>query len=92
MSACELSIYTPDTTQHQGTYCIVAVVQLLSLVQLLATPWTVAPLSSTIPISSTIPWSLLKFMSFESVMPSNHLIFTTVCKNDGEISQTSNGL
>ena len=35
------------------------------------TPWTVARHA---PLSSTISWSLLKFMSIESVMPSNHLI------------------
>ena len=47
------------------------VVQSLSLVRLFATPWTAA---RQIPVSSTISWSLLKFMSVESVMPSNHLI------------------
>ena len=35
------------------------------------TPWTVARHA---PLSSTISWSLLKFMSIESVKPSNHLI------------------
>ena len=35
------------------------------------TPWTVA---CHAPLSSTISWSLLKFMSIESVRPSNHLI------------------
>ena len=35
------------------------------------TPWTVA---CQAPLSSTVSWNLLKFMSFESVMPSNHLI------------------
>ena len=35
------------------------------------TPWTVARHA---PLSSTISWSLFKFMSIESVMPSNHLI------------------
>ena len=35
------------------------------------TSWTVA---CHAPLSSTISWSLLKFMSIESVMPSNHLI------------------
>ena len=35
------------------------------------TPWTVAHQAS---LSFTIPWSLLKLMSIESVMPSNHLI------------------
>ena len=35
------------------------------------TPWTTAHWA---PQSSVISWSLLKFMSTESVMPSNHLI------------------
>ena len=35
------------------------------------TPWTVAHQAS---LSITISWSLLKLMSIESVMPSNHLI------------------
>ena len=48
------------------------VVQLLSHVWLFATPWTAAHQAS---LSSTISWNLLKLMSFESVMPSNHLIF-----------------
>ena len=34
-------------------------------------PWTTA---CHTPLSSTISWSLLKFMSIESVMLSNHLI------------------
>ena len=46
-------------------------VQLLSHVRLSATPWTAACLAS---LSFTISWSLLKFMSFESVMPFKHLI------------------
>ena len=36
-----------------------------------ATPWTAARQAS---LSITISWSLLKLMSIESVMPSNHLI------------------
>ena len=47
-------------------------VQLLSHVQLFASPWTAACQAS---LSFTISWSLLKLMSIESVMPSNHLIF-----------------
>ena len=47
------------------------VVQSLSHVQLFATPWT-APHQAS--ISFTISQSLLKLTSFESVMPSNHLI------------------
>ena len=46
-------------------------VQLLSCVQLFATPWA-APHQASLSI--TVFWSLLKFMSIESVMPSNHLI------------------
>ena len=43
----------------------------LSRVQLYATPWTAARQAS---LSITNSWSLLKLMSMESVMPSNHLI------------------
>ena len=46
-------------------------VQLLSCVQLFATPWTAARQAS---MSITNSWTLLKLMSIESVMPSNHLI------------------
>ena len=49
----------------------VGVVQSLNHVWLFSTPWTAARQA---PLSSTVSWSLLKFMSFESVMPSNHLI------------------
>ena len=47
------------------------VVQLLSCVQLFATPWTAAHQTSQ---SFTISRSMVKLMSIESVMPSNHLI------------------
>ena len=50
---------------------VVVVVQSLSHVQLFATPWTAAHQD---PLSFTIFQSLLKFMSVESVMLSNHLI------------------
>ena len=46
-------------------------VQLLSCVRLFVTPWTVACQASQ---SITNSRSLLKLMSIESVMPSNHLI------------------
>ena len=46
-------------------------VQSLSRVWLFVTPWTVAQQAS---LSITNSWSLLKLMSIESVMPSNHLI------------------
>ena len=46
-------------------------VQSLSHVRLFATPWTTARQAS-LPITNSR--SLLKLMSIESVMPSNHLI------------------
>ena len=49
-------------------------VQLLSHVQLFVTPWTAAQ-QAPLPITSYR--SLLKLMSVESVMPSNHL---TLCR------------
>ena len=49
----------------------VVVVQSLSCVQLFATPWTAARQAF---LSFTISRSLLKLMSIESGMPSNHLI------------------
>ena len=47
------------------------VVQSPSHVQLFVTPWTAVHRAS---LSYTIPQSLLKLMSIESVMPSNHLL------------------
>ena len=47
------------------------VVQSLSHDRLFATPWTAASQAS---LSPTIAQSLPKFMSIESVIPSNHLI------------------
>ena len=46
-------------------------VQLCSHVRLFVTPWTAAHHAS---LSITNSWSLLKLMSTESVIPSNHLI------------------
>ena len=50
---------------------IISSVQSLSRVRLFATPWTAARQAS---LSITNPLSLLKVMSIELVMPSNHLI------------------
>ena len=47
------------------------IVQLLSHVWLFATPWIAARQASP---SFSISWSLLKLVSIESVMPSNHLL------------------
>ena len=51
--------------------CLISTVQSLSCVQLFETPWTAARQAS---LSITNSQSLLKLMSIESVMPSNHLI------------------
>ena len=59
-------------TSHIGlgpTLC--TVVQLPSCVLLFETPWTLAHQAS---LSLTISCSLPKFLSIESMMPSNHLI------------------
>ena len=52
-------------------YLYLVAVQLLSCVPLFATAWTAACQAS---LSLTISWSLIKPMSLESVMPSNHFI------------------
>ena len=50
---------------------ILSSVQSLSSIQLFETPWTaVCQASLSFPIS----WTLLKLMSMELVMPSNHLV------------------
>ena len=56
------------TSQETGQF---SSVQSLSRVQLFSTPWAAACQASLSIINS---WSLLKLMSIESVMPSNHLI------------------
>ena len=58
--------------KHLCAWHVVVVFQLLSCVQLFETPWTI---SCQAPLSSTISQSLLRFMTIESVMLSNHLIF-----------------
>ena len=50
---------------------VAVVVQLLGSVRPFATPWTAACQAS---LSFTVSWSLLKFMSLELVILSNHLI------------------
>jgi len=55
----------------QGSNLSVSSVQWLTYVQLFATPWTSAHQAS---LSITNSQSLLKLMSIEPVMPSNHLI------------------
>ena len=50
---------------------VVVVIQSLSHVWLFAIPWTAARQAF---LSFTVSWSLLRLMSIELVMPSNHLI------------------
>ena len=59
--------------QKAGQSDLLSSVQPLSRVQLLATPWTAARQAS---LSITNSRNLLKLMSIESVMPSNHLILS----------------
>ena len=61
-----------DFTLYLKVKGCVVVVQSLSHVRLFVTPWNAACQAS---LSFTSSWSLLKLMSIESVMPSNHLIF-----------------
>ena len=57
---------------HQKSpFCNINSVQPLSCVWLFTIPWTTACQASR---SITKSWSLLKFMSIESVIPSSHLI------------------
>ena len=58
---------------HKEIYCVhgFSSVQSLSRVRLFVTRWTAAHQAS---LSITNSWSLLKIMSLELVMPSNHLI------------------
>ena len=54
-----------------SSFIVTAVVQLLNHVQLFATPWAAAPQA---PLFFTVSQTLLRFMSIELVMLSNHLI------------------
>ena len=62
------SSLTTGSSIGSGCCCFCSVA---SHVQPFATPWTAAHQTS---LTFTISWSLLKLMSIESVMPSNHLI------------------
>ena len=59
------------TNESLTILSVIVVVQLLSRVLHFATPWTAARQSA---LSFTISQSLLKLMSIESVIPSNHLV------------------
>ena len=67
-----LSCWQVRFSRGLSTGLLVAVVQSLRHVLLSLTVWTSARQAS---LSFAISWSLLKLVSIESVMPSNHLIF-----------------
>ena len=62
---------------HKYVVVVVVVVQPLSHVQLFVTSWTAV---CQAPLSFTVCRSLLKSMSIEFVMLSNHLIFISMMK------------
>ena len=65
-------MHTASWSEVSMSDCFWRVVHLLSHVRVFVTPWTVALQAS---LSFTISWSLLKLVSIESMVPSNHLIF-----------------
>ena len=69
MPSNHLTLCLCVTSVHLSLYLVI--VQFVSRVQFFVTPWTAACQAS---LSFTITHSLLKLMSIESVMPSNHLI------------------
>ena len=66
-----VSISLPNKVESGIKIHNVVVVQSFIRGQLFSASWTAALQAS---LSFTISWSLLKLMSIESVMPSNHLI------------------
>ena len=71
----EFITYLGSEITADGDSVQLSSVQSLSRVQLFATPWLATRQAS---LSITNSQSLLKFMSIESVMPSNHL---TLCRS-----------
>ena len=67
-----LRVSSTCSLENPGSPCLAScVVWSISCVQLFVTPWAAACQAS---LSFTISWSSLKFISIESMMPSNHLI------------------
>ena len=67
-----LNHWTTREVPSQGAFNRYLVIfQPLSGIHLFVIPWTAA---CRAPLSFTISWSLLRFMSIESVLLSNHLI------------------
>ena len=70
-STWELLCFSGSNQTVELGRIVVVIVHSLSRVWLFATPWTAAHQAS---LSITSSWILLKLMSIESVIPSNHLI------------------
>ena len=70
-SFCMFVSHPFKITQLLKTSMLITSVQSFSCVRLFATPWSAAHRAF---LSITKSWSLVKIMSIESVMPSNHLI------------------
>ena len=68
---CHTSLCKSEAHGRMVRFTYIVVVQSLSCVWLFVTPWTAAPQAS---LSFTVSWSLLKLVSIESMVPSNHLI------------------
>ena len=69
---------------HKQVTTAAAAAQSLNCVQLFLTPWTAALQAS---LSFTISQSLLKFMSNESVMPSDYIILLSPSSSGLNLSQ-----
>ena len=69
--AYTLSMKAPSTNHWTTREFPLFTVQSLSHARPSVTPWTAARQAS---LSFTVSWSLLKLMSTELIMPSNHLI------------------
>ena len=61
-------LFCSTDNYHSDVHLLFVVI--VSCVQLFVTPCTTALQA---PLSFTVSWSLFKFMSIKSVMPSNHL-------------------
>ena len=81
---CRQSLYC---LSHQRSPCMFPV-QPLSRVRLFVTPWIAACQDS---LSITNSSSLLKLMSIESMMPSNHLIFCCPLQSSITLSKSWDG-
>ena len=66
-----ICVYMSHTYTHIHIYTCIYLLFSCSVVSDSATPWTAAHQAS---LSISNSWSLLKLLSIESVMPSNHLI------------------